>query len=85
MSDDYLKRFILLGAKFGVTKEYIDRVGLVKILHNYLISNNISIVEPNDMSVFYNVTDYNQKSSFRRAVVTYYYSIRHTIKNVFLK
>lgn len=85
VSDDYLKRLKLLGSELGVLTNKLHRGLLVKILDNYLKTNDLKIVEPNDVSVFYNLSDYNQKVTFLRRFLTTFYVVRHRIKKTFFK
>lgn len=84
IADDYIYRFKELSQKLKIACDCNDRNSLKKLLDDYMRRNDYTFDEPKDMSVGYNVVEFDQVISLKRKAILKYRGFKRFIKNSFL-
>jgi len=91
ISEDYIKQFLTLSIRLNLDFKVCNLVdtSLLDILFSYMHEHNYDIVEPYDLSVFFNERLINKKIyipvSIKRTEYKNYLNFRSTIKKVIVK
>lgn len=56
ISSDYIHKISVISRELGLNFDFNLNIDLFKILNKFLLLNNFKIVEPNDLSVYYNLS-----------------------------
>ncbi|MAX05023.1 MAG: hypothetical protein CMD19_00955 [Flavobacteriales bacterium] len=91
ISEDYIKQFLILSKRLNLSLKkcnLIDTV-LLDILLSYMFEYNYNIVEPNDLSVFFNERLINKRIyipvSTKRTKYKAYLNLRSLLKKILIK
>tara|TARA_B110000879_G_scaffold207804_1_gene292166 strand:- start:4453 stop:5616 length:1164 start_codon:yes stop_codon:yes gene_type:complete len=91
ISEDYIKQFLTLSIRLNLDFKVCNLIdtSLLDILFQYMYGHNYDIVEPYDLSVFFNERLINKKIiipiSIKRTEHQNYLNFRSTIKNIIIK